>query len=70
LFGLLADWRLNLCPEIIATVQREMLTGAISLALANCLRIGAIDLIPEGMGVDPHPNVHLVVDCVKHLPRL
>jgi hypothetical protein len=27
----LADWRLNLCPELIATIRREMLTGACNL---------------------------------------
>jgi hypothetical protein len=45
---LLAAWWLNLGTENIATVQREMLTGALYLARAVCIRIGAIDLIPEG----------------------
>ena len=51
-------WRLNLCPEIIATVLRETLTGACNLPRAGCLRIGAIDLIPEATGVVPPPIVH------------
>jgi hypothetical protein len=58
----------NLWPEIIATVPRETLTGAFSLPRAGCLRIGAIDLIPEGTGIFPPPFVHLVMGFVKHLP--
>jgi hypothetical protein len=30
-FVLAADWRLNLCPEIMATVPRNTLTGAFNL---------------------------------------
>jgi len=69
-FVLPAAWRLNLCPEIIATVPRGMLTGAFNLPRAGCLLIGAIDLIPEGTGVVPPPIVHLVAGFVKHLPHI
>jgi hypothetical protein len=50
-----AAWWLNVCPEIIATVPRETLTVAFNLPPAGSLQIGAIDLIPEGMGVVPPP---------------
>jgi len=53
-----------------ATVPREMLTGAFNLPRAGCLRIGAIDLIPEDTGVVPPPIVHLVAGFVKHLPHI
>jgi hypothetical protein len=65
-----AAWRLNLCPEIIATVLREMLTGAFNLPRAGCPRIGAIDLISEGTGVVAPPIVHLVAGFVKHLHHI
>jgi hypothetical protein len=45
-FVLLAALQLNLCPEIIATVQREMLTGVFNLPQPGCLQIEPIDLIP------------------------
>ena len=62
-------WGLNLGPEIIATVPSKMLTGAFNLPQAGCLRIGAIDLIPDGTGVVAPPIVHLVAGIVKHLPH-
>ena len=65
-FVLPTAWRLELCPGIVAIVPTEMLTGAFYLPRAGCLRIGAIDLIPEGMGVVRPPIVHLVVGFVKH----
>ena len=65
-----AAWWLNLCPEIIATVPRETLAGAFDLHRAGCLQTGAIDLIPEGMGVGPPAIVHLVGGFVKHLPHI
>jgi len=64
-----AGW-LNLCPEIIATIPREMLTGVFNLPQAGYLRIGGIDLIPEGTGVVPPPILHLVAGFVKHLPHI
>jgi len=67
---LLATWWLNLCPEIIATVPREILAGVLNLSQAGCLKIGAIDLIPEGTGVVPPPIVHLIAGFVKHLPHI
>jgi len=60
---------LNLCPEIIATLTTEMLTGAFNLPRSGSLRIGAIDSIPEGAGVVPPPTVHLVAGYVKQLPH-
>jgi len=69
-FVLLAPWWLNHCPEIIATVQRDMLGGALIIPWASCLQIGSIELIPEGTGVLPPPIVHMVVGCVKHLPHI
>jgi len=65
-----AAWRLNLCPEIIGTVPREMLAGVFNLSRVGCLRIGAIDLIPEGTGVVLPPIVHLVAGFVKHLRHI
>jgi hypothetical protein len=65
-----AAWRLNHCPEIIATLPGETLTGACNLSQAGCLRIGVIDLIPEGTGVVPFPMVLLVTGFVKHLPHI
>ena len=67
---LLAAWWLNRCSEIIATVLRETLAGALNIPRAGCVRIGAIDLIPEGMGVVPPPIVHLVAGFVKHCPHI
>jgi len=64
----LAAWRLKCCPEIIATVPREMLTGALYLPRAGFLRTGAINLIPEGKGVVQLPIVYLVTGFVKQLP--
>jgi hypothetical protein len=64
-----ADWRLNLGPEIIATIRRETLTSAFTLPRAGFLRIGVIDFIPESTGVVPPPIVHLVAGFVKHLPH-
>jgi len=66
-FVLLAAWRLNLCPVIIATVPCETLAGAFNLCRTASLRIGVIHLISEGMGVIPSPVVHLEVVIVKHL---
>jgi hypothetical protein len=65
-----AAWRLNLCPVIIATVPREMLTCALNISRVGCLRIGVIGLIPEDTGVVPPPIVHLVTGFVKHLPHI
>ena len=65
-----AGWLLNLRPEIIATIPRETLVGAVNLPRAGHLWIGAIDLIPKGMWVVPPPIVHLVTGCVKHLPHI
>ena len=65
-----AAWQLNLCPEIITTIPRETLAGAFDTSRAACLWIGAIHLIPEGTGVVPPPNVHLVVGFVKHLAHI
>jgi hypothetical protein len=67
---LLAAWWLNLCPEIIATLQRESLAGEFNLPRPGCLRIGATDLTPEGMGVVPPLIFHLVAGFVKHLPHI
>jgi hypothetical protein len=61
---------LNLCPEIIATVPKEMLASAFNLPQAGCVWIGAIELIPEGTGVVPPPMVHLMAGLVKHLPHI
>ena len=69
-FVLPAAWRLNLCAEIIATIPRETLTGALNLPRAGCPQIGAIDLIPQGTEVVPPTMVHLVVGFVKHLPHI
>jgi hypothetical protein len=65
-----AAWGLYRCTEIIASVPRETLTGAFDLARSRCLRIEDIDLIPEGTGVVPPPNVHLVAGFVKHSPHI
>ena len=65
-----AAWWLNHCPEIITTVPRESLSSDCNLPRAGCLRIGAIDLIPEVMGVVPPAIVHLVAGFVKHLPHI
>jgi hypothetical protein len=67
---LLTAWRLNHCTEIIPIVPREKLTGVYNLALPGCLRIGAIDLIPEGTGIVPPPIVYLVMGLVKYLPQI
>jgi hypothetical protein len=47
-----------------------MLLGEFNLPRADCLRIGAIDMIPEGMDVVLPPIVHLVTGFVKHLPHM
>jgi len=47
-----------------------MLAGAFNLALAGCLQNGAIDLIPEGMGVVTPPIVHLIMGFVKYLTHI
>jgi hypothetical protein len=65
-----AAWRLNLCLEIITTVRRGTLTGAFTVRQAGCLWIGAIFLIPEGMGVVLPVIVHLEVGFIKHLPDI
>jgi hypothetical protein len=64
-----AAWGLNLCPKIISTVPREMVTGAFNLFRASCLWIGANDLIPEGTRVIPPQISHLVTGNVKYLPH-
>jgi hypothetical protein len=69
-FVLPAPWRLNDCAEINATVPRETHTGAFDVPRAGCLRIGAIDLIPEGKGVVPPPIAYLVAGFVEHLPHI
>jgi hypothetical protein len=61
------SWRLNLCPEIISNVPREMITGELKLPRAGYQRIGAIDLNPEGTGIDPPPIIHIVVGFINHL---
>jgi len=65
-----AAWWLNLGPEIIGTVARESLAGEFHLPWAGCLRIGAIDLIPEATGVVPPTIVHLRAGFVKHLSHI
>jgi len=65
-----AAWWRNLCTEIIATIPREMLAGALNFPQGGCLQIGGIDLIPEGTGVVPPPIAHLVVGVDKHLPHI
>jgi hypothetical protein len=67
---LLAAWRLNHCPEIIATIPRATLTGAFNLSRAGCLWIRAIYLIPEGTGVVLPPIFHLFMGFGKHLPHI
>ena len=62
--------RLDLGPEIIATVPRETLTGAFNLSQGSCMQSGAIDLISEGTWVVPPQIVHSVTGCVKHLPHI
>jgi len=47
-----------------------MLTSPVNLPRAGWLRIGAIDLIPEGTGIVPPPILHLVAGLVKHLPHI
>jgi hypothetical protein len=69
-FVLPAAWRLNLWPEIIATVPREMHTSECNLPRAGCFPIGAIDLTPEANGVFPPPVVCLVAGFVKNLPHI
>jgi hypothetical protein len=64
-----ASW-LNLCPEIIATVPRETLTGAFNLPRDGCMQIGVIDLIPECTGIVPPPIFHLVAGLVENLPQI
>ena len=67
---LLAAWRLNLCPAIIATKSTETLSGAFHTHQAGCPWIAAINLIPEGTAVVPPPIVHMVAGFVKHLPHI
>jgi hypothetical protein len=43
-----------------------MLTSTFNLPQACWLRNGAIALIPDGTGVVPPPNVHVVVGSVRH----
>jgi len=65
-----AAWRINLCPAIIATVLREMLTSAFNLSRAVRPQIGEINSIPEGTGVVPPPIDHLVARFVKPLSQI
>jgi hypothetical protein len=44
---------LDRCPEMVATVPREMLAGAFNLPLAGWLQIKAVHFIPDGTGVVP-----------------
>jgi len=68
--GLLAASQLNLCPEIITNVPREMLARAFNLPRDSYLQIREIDSIFEDMRVVPPPIVHLVAGFVKHLPHI
>jgi len=70
LLVLRAAWWLNLSPEIIATLPRATLAGAFNMPRPGCLRIGAINLIPNGTGVVPPPIVHLIAGFVKHLTHI
>jgi len=63
-------WQLNHCPEIIATIPRETLSSAFNLSRAGCVRMLAIDLIPEDPVIVPLPIVHWVTGIVKHLPHI
>jgi len=63
-------WWSNLCSKMITTVPRETFTGALNLSGGGSLRIGAKDLIPEGTGIVPPPNVPWVEGLVKHLPPI
>jgi len=65
-----ADWPLNLCTGMIATIPTEILADAFNLSRAGCLRIGEIDFIPEGTGVVWPRNVHFFTGFVNHLPHL
>jgi hypothetical protein len=65
-----AAWWLNLCSEIIPTVPRETLPGAVNLPQAGCLQIGAINFVLDGTAVVPTPIDHLIAGIVKYLPHI
>jgi hypothetical protein len=65
-----AAWWLNLYREIIATVLRETLAGAVNLPRAGCLLISPVNLIPESTWVVSPPIVHVITDLVKYLPHI
>jgi hypothetical protein len=62
-----AAWWLNLYPEIIATILREMLAGAVNRPRAGCLLISPVDLIPESTWDVSPPIVHVIAGFVKYL---
>ena len=63
-------WRVNLDPEIMAPIPREMLTGVLNLPRGISVLIGAIDLIPKSTGTGATSIVDLVTSCVKHVPHI
>jgi len=67
---LLAVWWHNLCPEIIATIPREMLHGVCNFSQAAVLRNGVVELIPVGPGVVPPLIVQLVAGIVHYLRHI
>jgi len=54
--ALLATWRLNLCPEIVATVPREMLAGAFNLTQSWLSVAWSYQLDPWSLGGCPTFN--------------
>jgi hypothetical protein len=67
---LLPASRLNLCPEIIATVPRRILPGAFNLPRAGCLLHAVIDIASKGPSVVTLPIFHWVTGLVKYLPQI
>lgn len=70
MLALLADWRLNPYHEIIATVSRAMIAGAMNVWQAGCLQNIAINLIPADIGFVPATIGHSVTGFLELLPYM
>jgi hypothetical protein len=62
-----ATWRLNYCPDIIATISRKMIPWVANSSRAGCLPVMAINLISEGTGIVPLSIVQFIPGVVKRL---
>ena len=59
-----------IAPGSLLPYQEKLSPMHVDHPQARFLKMGAIDLIPEGTGVVPPPIFHLIRGFMKHLPHI